>query len=170
MDAAGWTAARDRLLAGIPEPFSGWLASRADQLLRLPLSTWIPSAARLVSTRVWTPSARAWPTWPRRVARAGARQRCWSATCGPPTPSSARLAPRLRPVRALTLRARTAAYVRALDGLPGRRARPGGRVVAGRRPCSRARRPRAGPPCSSPRRSTSPPLPVPSHSAVPRRR
>src|SRR3954468_19464279 len=37
-DAAGWAAARDRLLAGIPQPFSSWLASRADQLLRLPLS------------------------------------------------------------------------------------------------------------------------------------
>ena len=46
MAAAGWAAARDRLLAGIPEPFSDWLAARADQLLRLPLSYRIPSAAR----------------------------------------------------------------------------------------------------------------------------
>ena len=121
MDAAGWAAARDRLLAGVPEPFSGWLASRADQLLRLPLSHLDPERgaaavdARLDAVRArladMAASGRASRSEPALLAR---ELRAADAEFG-------RLEPRLRPVRGLTLRARLAAYVRAIDGLPGAR-------------------------------------------------
>jgi hypothetical protein len=130
MDAAGWAAARDRLLVGIPEPFSGWLAARVDQLLRLPLSHLNPERgaagveARLDAVRArladMAASGRARRGEPALLAR---ELRAADA-------EFTRLEARLRPVRALTLRARLAAYVRALDDLPG--ARPDQRPGRGR--------------------------------------
>jgi hypothetical protein len=130
MDATGWAAARERLLAGVPEPLSGWLASRAEQLLRLPLSHLDPERgaaavdARLDGVRArlvdMATSGRAGRGEPRLLAgelQAAERE-------------FVRLEPRLRPVRALTVRARLDAYVRALDGLPG--GRPAQRQGRGR--------------------------------------
>jgi hypothetical protein len=130
MDAAGWAAARQRLLAGIPEPFTGWLASRADQLLRLPLSHLDPErGATGVDARLDAVHARL-----ADMAASGRVRRSEPALLARELRAAdaefARLEPRLRPVRALTLRARLASYVRALDGLPG--ARPAQRPGRGR--------------------------------------
>jgi hypothetical protein len=118
MDAAGWAAARERLLAGIPEPFSGWLASRADQLLRLPLSYLdAERGAAGVAARLDTVRARLGD-----MAVSGRGRRGEPALLARELRAAhaefARLESRLRPVRALALRARLAAYVRAVDGLP----------------------------------------------------
>jgi hypothetical protein len=130
MDAASWAAARDRLLAGIPEPFSGWLASGADQLLRLPRWHLDPErGAAGVDARLDAVRARL-----ADMAASGRARRSEQAVLARELRAAgaefARLEPRLRPVRALTLRARLAAYVRALDGLPG--ARPAQRPGRGR--------------------------------------
>ena len=127
MDATRWEAARDRLLAGVPEPFSGWLASRADQLLRLPLSHLDPErGAAGVDARLYAVGARL-----ADMTASGRGSRSEPALLARELRAAdaefARLEHRLRPVRALTLRARLASYVRAIDGLPGARPaqRPG---------------------------------------------
>ena len=127
MDATRWEAARDRLLAGVPGPFSGWLASRADQLLRLPLSHLDPErGAAGVDARLYAVGA--------RLADMTASGRGSTERAGAAGPRTAGRRRRVRTPRAPAPTgacpdpaARLASYVRAIDGLPGARPaqRPG---------------------------------------------
>ena len=129
MDGTGWAAARRRLLAAVPGPFSLWLASQAQELLLLRLSHLDPEKgaagvdARLDAVRARL-GAMAASGRERRGDRALLARELRTADA-----ELTRLAPRLPPVRALTLQARLASYTRALDGLPVTRradhARPG---------------------------------------------
>ena len=83
-----------------------------------------------MSTRVWTPSGARLAD----MAASGRGSRSEPALLARELRAAdaefTRLEPRLRPVRGLTLRARLASYVRAIDGLPG--ARPAQRAGRGR--------------------------------------
>jgi hypothetical protein len=118
MEGTRWAAARRRLLAAVPEPFSLWLVSQGHQLLLLPLSHLDPEKgaagvdARLDAVRARL-GAMAASGRERRGDRALLARELHAAHA-----ELARLAPRLPPVRALTLEARLASYTRALEGLP----------------------------------------------------
>ena len=117
MDGSGWMAARQRLLTAVPGPFAGRLASQAYQLLRLPLSHLDAEHgaagvdARLDALRARLEAMAA--SGRERRGERGLLARDLRAARG----EFARLEPRLRPVRALTLEARLASYTLALEGL-----------------------------------------------------
>jgi len=118
MADTGWAGARRRLVAAVPGPFSLWLAAHAEQLLRLPLSHLDPEKgavevdARLDAVRARL-GAMAASGHERRGDRALLTRELRAAHA-----ELTRVAPRLPPVRALTLQARLASYTRALEGLP----------------------------------------------------
>src|SRR6185295_4701765 len=118
MDGTGWAAARRRLLAAAAGLRSLRLASQAQHLLLLSLSQLDPEKgavgvdARLDAVRERL-GAMAASGRERRADRALLAGELRAAHA-----ELARLAPRLPPVRALTLEARLASYTRALEALP----------------------------------------------------
>jgi hypothetical protein len=118
MQGTDWTAAGRRLLAAVPGPFSLWLASQAQQLLRLPLSHLDPEkGAVAVDGRLDAVRARLGA-----MAASGCERRGDRALLARELRAAdaelTQLAPRLPPVRVLTLKSRIASYASALEGLP----------------------------------------------------
>jgi hypothetical protein len=121
MEATGWAAAGRRLLAAVPGPRSLWLASQAEHLLLLSLSHLDPEKGAVgIDTRLDAVRARLGA-----MAASGRERRGDRALLARELRAAdaelTRLAPRLPPVRALTLKARLASYTRALEGLPAMR-------------------------------------------------
>jgi hypothetical protein len=118
MDGTGWTAARRRLLAAVPVPFSLWLESQLNQLLQRPLSHLDPErGAAGVDAQLDAVRARLGAMAASGRERRGDRALLAHDLTAAHTELT-RLAPRLPPVRALTLQARLASYTRALEALP----------------------------------------------------